>query len=232
MIALVAAAGRGTRLGGPVPKAFAAVGGRTLLERSVDAMAASGVVDEIVVVISPEMDQQARAALGGRQVRLVHGGAERADSVWEGVKAIAGAGAGADDVVLVHDAARALTPPAMVARVARAVLDGSGAVVPVVPVADTIKTVDGSEVTGTLDRSRLAAAQTPQGFDLGLLRRANEAYFAPGAAGGFTATDDASLVEWAGDPVATVAGDPLAFKITTPIDMRLAEAIAGGKADD
>ena len=125
--ALIAAAGQGTRLGAAVPKAFVPLRGRSLLERSVTAMETSQIVDEIVVVVSPEMEELAQAALQGKRVRFVHGGAERADSIWEGLKTIADD----DTVVLIHDAARALTPPGMIARVARAVLDGNQAVVPV-----------------------------------------------------------------------------------------------------
>ena len=111
----------------------------------------------------------------------------------------------------------------MIARVARAVLEGADAVVPVVPVADTIKVVSGDAVTSTPDRSSLRAVQTPQGFDLRTLRAANEAYFS--GAQDFVATDDASLMEWFGVDVRTVQGDPMAFKITTPIDLRLATSI-------
>ena len=153
-------------------------------------------------------------------VRLAHGGGERADSVWAGLRTIT------DDeaVVLIHDAARALTPPGMIARVARRVLEGAPAVIPVIPVADTIKQVAGDVVEGTPDRSTLRAVQTPQGFLLSSLRAANEAYF--GAEDpGFVATDDASLLEWHGVPVVTVQGDPMAFKVTTPIDMTLARTI-------
>lgn len=222
VIALVAAAGQGTRLGATLPKAFVALRGRTLLERSVTALQTSQIVDEIIVVVSPEMELLARRVLAGHEVRFVYGGAERADSIWAGLCSIADE----DAVVLIHDAARALTPPGMIARVARAVLDGEVGVVPVVPVADTIKTVDDTTVTGTPDRASLRAVQTPQGFDLRLLRRANEAYFGITAGeAGFVATDDASLVEWYGARVTTVQGDPMAFKITTPIDLRLAISI-------
>ncbi|EEI17909.1 2-C-methyl-D-erythritol 4-phosphate cytidylyltransferase [Corynebacterium lipophiloflavum] len=220
VIALIAAAGQGTRLGAAVPKAFVPLRGRSLVQRSVTAMETSQIVDEIVVVVSPEMEGLARAALPGAPVRFVHGGAERADSIWQGLHTIADD----DAVVLIHDAARALTPPGMIARVARAVLDGNQAVVPVVPVADTIKVVDGRRVAATPDRASLRAVQTPQGFDLKVLRAANEAYRAQDDAG-FSATDDASLVEWFGVDVLTVPGDPMAFKITTPIDMRLASSI-------
>ena len=218
-VAVVAAAGKGTRLGAQVPKAYVSLGGRTLLERSVATM--SAVVDRLVVVVSPEMEAQARDILAGYEVQVVHGGAERADSIVAALNAISLL----DGCVVVHDAARALTPPEMVHRVVDAVVDGAPAVVPVVPVSDTVKRVSGSSVQETVDRSVLRAAQTPQGFDLRLLREANERYLAEKPA--FVATDDASLMEWFGVPVVAVEGDPLAFKITTPLDLQLAESVVG-----
>ncbi|STC68825.1 2-C-methyl-D-erythritol 4-phosphate cytidylyltransferase [Corynebacterium pilosum] len=221
VIAIIAAAGRGTRLGADIPKAFVRLRGRSLVERSVTAMETAEIVDEIIVLVSPDMENHARQAFAGHpQVRFIHGGGERADSIWAGLQAI-------DDdnaVVLIHDAARALTPPGMIARVARTVLAGAPAVVPVVPVADTIKEVAGDLVVGTPDRARLRAVQTPQGFDLAQLRRANEQYFST-TDPGFVATDDASLMEWFGVDVTCVNGDPMAFKITTPIDLTLATTI-------
>lgn len=229
IVALVAAAGRGTRLGSEVPKAFVDLDGMTLVERSVRALIAAGCVDEIRVLIEPAMEDFAQklleksglmsaAAITAPVIRLVHGGGSRAESVWKGLQTIKDD----DAVVLVHDAARALVQPDMIARVAMDVLEGHPAVVPVVPVADTVKEVDGNRVTATPNRSHLRAVQTPQGFDLTALRRANEHYFAQAE---FTATDDASIMEWAGEQVVTVPGDPLAFKITTPIDLRLAQAV-------
>lgn len=219
VVAVVAAAGKGSRLGANVPKAYVPLQGRTLLEHSVSAMENSEMVDEIVVVVSPSMEPLARRYLERHDVRFVHGGAERADSIYAALQSIE-----LDDAcVLIHDAARALTPPGMIVRVAQRVLAGAPAVVPVVPVADTLKRVEGDVVRDTPERSALRAAQTPQGFDLRALREANEAYFA--GAAGFEATDDASLMEWFGAPVVTVPGDPLAFKITTPIDLQLATAL-------
>ncbi|HAT1180744.1 TPA: 2-C-methyl-D-erythritol 4-phosphate cytidylyltransferase [Corynebacterium striatum] len=221
VVALIAAAGMGTRLGAEVPKAYVELQGRTLLERSVATMARSGVVKHAVVTVSPVMEDTARALLADAPlpITLVHGGGERADSVWAGLQAI-----GEEDaVVLIHDAARALTPPAMIARVAQTVLDGAPAVIPVLPVSDTIKIVDAERVVSTPDRSSLRAVQTPQGFDLATLRGANEKYFSGQQE--FIATDDASLMEWFGVPVATVPGDQLALKITTPMDLTLATAI-------
>ena len=231
VIALIAAAGQGTRLGAEVPKAYVELRGRTLLERSVRALLASGVVDEVIVLVSPDMEPEAARIIGridtagakdttnAAPIRLVHGGSERADSVWAGLQAIPDD----DAVVLIHDAARALTPPAMVRGVAKRVLEGAPAAVPVVPVADTIKEVAADAVVSTPDRSRLRAVQTPQDFRLPALRQANLDYWAEQPE--FTATDDASLMEWHGERVATVPGDTLAFKITTPIDLTLAHAL-------
>ena len=231
VIALIAAAGQGTRLGAEVPKAYVELRGRTLLERSVRALLASGVVDEVIVLVSPDMEPEAARIIGridtagakdttnAAPIRLVHGGSERADSVWAGLQAIPDD----DAVVLIHDAARALIPPAMVRGVAKRVLEGAPAAVPVVPVADTIKEVAADAVVSTPDRSRLRAVQTPQAFRLSALRQANLDYWAQQPE--FTATDDASLMEWHGERVATVPGDTLAFKITTPIDLTLAHAL-------
>lgn len=230
VIALVAAAGQGTRLGAPIPKAYVELDGIPLLARSVRLLLDSGRVDEVIVLVSPDMEDTAARVLADAQlaeapVRLVHGGGERADSVWAGLQA-ASASADAsheDAIVLVHDAARALTPPDMVARIVDRVAAGASAVIPVLPVADTIKEVDGDSVLATPDRSRLRAVQTPQGFDLATLIRANEAYFARSQ--DFIATDDASLMEWFGATVVTVPGDAMAFKITTPLDLTLARAV-------
>ncbi|MDO5032234.1 2-C-methyl-D-erythritol 4-phosphate cytidylyltransferase [Corynebacterium sp.] len=239
VVALIAAAGMGTRLGAQVPKAYVGLHGRTLLERSARAMEESGIVDSLVVTVSPEMEALARDILDELRlpITFVHGGGERADSVWAGLQVAATQGVD-DAVVLIHDAARALTPPAMIRRVAEAVLAGAPAVIPVLPVADTIKVVrpaakspsQGGVVVSTPDRSQLRAVQTPQAFDLATLTRANQAYFS--GQQDFTATDDASLMEWFGVPVRTVEGDPLAFKITTPIDLTLASAILDNNALD
>ncbi|UEB75006.1 2-C-methyl-D-erythritol 4-phosphate cytidylyltransferase [Corynebacterium diphtheriae] len=226
VVALVAAAGKGTRLGADLPKAYVPLRDIPLVVRSVRAMITSAVVDEVIVIISPQMQDYAAALLSrwglfsaDIPVRLVHGGAERADSVWCGLQAIADT----DAVVLIHDSARALTPPGMIARVARAVLDGNKAVIPVVPLADTIKTVHGTTVVATPPRRDLRAVQTPQGFDIAALRAANIAYQQQKP--DFEATDDASLMEWFGTPVLCVDGDPMAFKVTTPLDYALAKAV-------
>ncbi|MDM7486682.1 2-C-methyl-D-erythritol 4-phosphate cytidylyltransferase [Rhodococcus sp. CSLK01-03] len=212
VVGIIPAAGRGVRLGESLPKAFVELDGRTMLDRSVEAMLTSAAVDRVVVVVPPELVASV-AATAPPQVRVVAGGAERTDSVRAGLAA-------ADDAayVLVHDAARALTPPVLFARIVAELRGGRRAVIPVLPVADTVKSVDGAgRVTGTPDRSALRAVQTPQGFAADLLRRAN--------AGAGDATDDAGLVERLGESVYTVPGEPLAFKITTPLDLVLARAV-------
>ncbi|RRQ25981.1 2-C-methyl-D-erythritol 4-phosphate cytidylyltransferase [Rhodococcus sp. Eu-32] len=217
VVALVPAAGRGLRLGLGEPKAFVTVGGKTLLERSVEGLVESGSVDRIVVMVPEELVERTGDLLGSiDEITVVAGAGERTDSVRCGLAA-----AGDADIVLVHDAARALTPSSLVSRVVAEVRAGRAAVVPAIPVADTVKTVDiMGAVVGTPDRSGLRAIQTPQGFDAELLARAY-------AEAGDSATDDAGLVERLGETVHTIVGDPLAFKVTTPHDLLLAEALVG-----
>ncbi|BAP95334.1 Putative 2-C-methyl-D-erythritol 4-phosphate cytidylyltransferase [Mycobacteroides abscessus subsp. massiliense] len=189
------------------------VGGRTMLQRCVDGLLASGAVDEVVVVVGANQLERA-ATLVGPGATVVQGGAERTDSVRAGLAAVDAA-----DWILVHDAARPLTPPDMIARIVAELRTGRGAVIPAVAVTDTIKSIDvHGDVIGTPDRAGLRAVQTPQGFAADVLRRAY-------AAAGDIATDDAALVEQIGESVHVVEGDRLAFKITTTLDMTLAEAI-------
>lgn len=223
VIALIAAAGQGTRLGAAVPKAYVELGGKTLLERSAEILAQ--VADELIVLIDPAWEDVARESLAriSAPLRLVPGGGERADSVWAGLQALADAPSGS--IVLIHDAARALTPPAVAERVIAAVAQGASAVIPVLPVTDTVKEVDADGiVVATPPRASLRAVQTPQGFDLAALRAANVDYFSAEERS-FVATDDASLMEWHGHRVHTVEGDLRALKITTPLDLMLAQAL-------
>ncbi len=185
-----------------------------MLRRSVDGLLGSGVVDTVVVIVPEELVDAARADLPDGVVVVV-GGVERTDSVRAGLAAATGA-----ELVLVHDAARALTPSSLVARVVAELRSGRTAVIPVLPVADTVKAVDVlGTVTGTPDRSTLRAVQTPQGFDATLLRRAYQD-------DGVDATDDAGLVERLGERVHTIAGEFEAFKITTPWDLTLARILS------
>lgn len=217
-VAIVPAAGSGERLGAGVPKAFVDLCGRSILEHAVEGLIESGVVDRVVVAVPAEFVNRSESALDGRAL-IVAGGESRTDSVRSALEA-----AGEPDFVLVHDAARALTPVGQIRRVVDALRAGLRAVIPVLPVVDTIKAVDANgAVLGTPERAGLRAVQTPQGFETALLRRAYGQF--PTSASTATATDDSSLVENLGVPVHTVAGDPLAFKITTPLDLQLARAV-------
>ncbi|WP_246846935.1 MULTISPECIES: 2-C-methyl-D-erythritol 4-phosphate cytidylyltransferase [unclassified Corynebacterium] len=228
VVALLAAAGQGTRLGANLPKAYVPLAGESLLVRSVRTMVQCAIIDEIIVVVSADMRDYAQQLLVEAglleqhiPISLVSGGKERADSIWAGLQQISSDEA----VVLVHDAARALTPPEMITRVAQAVLAGKPAVIPVLPVSDTIKIVHDDCVVDTPDRAQLRAVQTPQGFQLSHLRRANRAYYMGDHTHQFIPTDDASLMEWHGHRISCVPGDSRALKITTPLDFALAEII-------
>jgi len=218
VVAVVPAAGSGERLAAGIPKAFCDLDGRTLLECAVAGLLESGVVDHVVVAVPADRIGQAAQALGDR-VTVVAGGAERAESVSLALAGLSLLPAPAE-FVLVHDAARALTPPQLIVRVVDALRSGHRAVVPALPLSDTIKAVDANGVVlGTPDRAGLRAVQTPQGFATDLLLRAYE------RAGTADFTDDASLVEQLGGQVQVVDGDPLAFKITTQLDLLLAQTV-------
>jgi 2-C-methyl-D-erythritol 4-phosphate cytidylyltransferase len=229
--AVVPAAGSGSRLGAAVPKAFVPLAGTPLVVRAVDGLLHSGTVDEVIVAVPEACLDLARALFSGRPVRVLAGGAERTASVRLALELLAGvhggerperpAGDGPPEVVLVHDAARPLTPPSLIASVVAAVRAGHPAVVPALPLADTVKKVAEGAVERTVDRSELCAVQTPQGFDFETLRRAYEK-------ADDIATDDAGLVERLGEPVVTVPGDPAAFKVTTAWDLRIAELLVEG----
>jgi 2-C-methyl-D-erythritol 4-phosphate cytidylyltransferase len=215
---VVPAAGSGERLAAGVPKAFYQLEGKTLVERAVDGLLESGVVDTVVVAVPPGLADEAKLILGDRAT-VVAGGVNRAESVSLALAALSGN----PDFVLVHDAARALTPSALIVRVVDALRGGHDAVVPALPLSDTIKTVDANAVVlGTPERAGLRAVHTPQGFAADLLLRAYQ------RAGTADFTDDASLVEQLGGQVQVVEGDPLAFKITTQLDLLLAQAIVRG----
>ena len=218
--AVVPAAGSGERLAAGVPKAFYQLEGQSLVERAVEGLLDSGVVDSVVVAVPDGLTDEAKLILGNKAT-VVAGGAGRTESVGLALSALAAAaGSEAPEYVLVHDAARALTPPGLIVRVVDALRAGHVAVVPALPLSDTIKAVDANGVVlGTPERAGLRAVQTPQGFATDLLLRAYQ------RAGSADFTDDASLVENVGGQVQVVDGDPLAFKITTRLDLLLAQAI-------
>jgi 2-C-methyl-D-erythritol 4-phosphate cytidylyltransferase len=201
---IVVAGGTGQRFGGP--KQFAALGGRRVLDWSVDATRAACAA--VVVVVPPG---QLREAEG--EAYAVEGGATRSESVRAGLALIPGEA----EITVVHDAARPLARPALFAAVVAAVEDGADAAVPGVPLRDTVKQVAGGRVVATVQREGLVAVQTPQAFRTGALRRAH--------AGAPEATDDAALVEAAGGKVVVVAGDAANLKLTEPEDLVLARAL-------
>jgi 2-C-methyl-D-erythritol 4-phosphate cytidylyltransferase len=222
--AVVPAAGTGERLGAGMPKALMPLGGVPLLVHALRALATCSRLEHVVIAVPPGTQSQVRALLtdvDGPIPLLVDGGATRADSVARCLELLP-----ADvDVVLVHDAARPLVSRALVDRVVDAVAAGAEAVVPAVPVPDTIRQVDAAGlVIGTPSRDSLRAVQTPQGFAATVVRQAYRQYLSsPVPADG--PTDDAGLVERLGVKIHVVDGERTAFKVTTPMDLLLAEAV-------
>jgi len=222
----VVAGGSGRRFGGR--KQFLPLAGQPVAAWSVRAAAV--VADGVVLVVPSCDDDGARGdadamapvpgATGGAALgasRVVEGGPTRADSVRAGLAAVPDDAA----VIVVHDAARPLAAPELFAAVVDAVRTGDvDGAVPVVPVSDTLKRVEGGRVVATVDRDTLVAVQTPQAFAADALRSAH--------AGSGQSTDDAGLLEAAGLPVAAVAGDPRNLKLTRPEDLALAEALLAG----
>jgi len=216
---VVVAAGGGTRLGREEPKAFVELSGVTILEHALRGVFGAVEPAQVVVVAPAALVARARAigehvaGAASAHLTVVPGGETRQLSVAAGLAVLA---AGVE-VVLVHDAARALTPSSLIDRVAGAVRDGVG-VIPASPVVDTVKRVEGERVVEAVDRSDLVHVQTPQGFPRAELVAAY-------AAATSDHTDDAALYAAAGHPVVTVPGEPRAFKITTPWDLGRAEQL-------
>ncbi|UOE45995.1 2-C-methyl-D-erythritol 4-phosphate cytidylyltransferase [Agromyces larvae] len=217
---IVVAAGSGTRLGRAEPKAFVPLAERTILEVALDGVLGMRETPHVVLVVPADLVDAARAAAvasaeaAGAPLDVVAGGATRQESVARGLAVLPHV----VDTVLVHDAARPLTPSPVFDEVAAAVRARGHGVIPALEVVDTIKRVDSGRVLETVDRSTLAAVQTPQGFPRETLDRA----YAEAAA---EFTDDAALVQAAGLAVDVVHGDARAFKITVPADLHRAEQL-------
>jgi 2-C-methyl-D-erythritol 4-phosphate cytidylyltransferase len=217
--AVIVAAGSGERLGAGVPKALVPLRGRPLLTWSLDAFAGHPDIDSVVVVAPAASVGAVRSAVGGLAT-VVTGGATRQRSVALGLAAL-----DPDvELVLVHDAARPLVEASTISAVVACLRQGAPAVIPVLPVTDTVKRVDAAgQVIATVERADLRAVQTPQGFSRTVLvaaHRAAEQRPAP------EVTDDAGLLEALGVTVQTVAGAESCFKITTQHDLRLAHQLA------
>lgn len=218
------AAGSGSRMGGATPKQFLCLGGLPVLVRTIRALQAAEEIRDIIIAVSPEylehtgklLDRYGPAPIGDR-IRIVAGGRRRQDSVRAGLDALA-----PDiDLVLVHDAARPLVPPELIAACLEAARR-HGAALAALPVKDTVKEADDQgRVAATVDRGGLWLAQTPQVAERGLLRDA----FAAAERDSYLATDEAALLEHLGHSPTLVPGAERNFKITTPEDLLLAEAL-------
>jgi 2-C-methyl-D-erythritol 4-phosphate cytidylyltransferase len=215
--AVLAAAGRGERLGQDRPKAFAKLRGRPLLAESLERLEASGWIDAIVIVAPPGWEEPAillaEELACAKVVACVAGGETRAESVRAGAAEVGEDAA----VIVVHDAARPALPEEVLERVLTALNEGWDGAVPALPLADTIKRMRDGQVVETLPREELAAAQTPQAFLASILREALTGDLAG-------ATDCAALVEARGGRVTTVPGDPRLLKVTDAADL---EVVAG-----
>ncbi|MFF8818996.1 2-C-methyl-D-erythritol 4-phosphate cytidylyltransferase [Leucobacter sp. NPDC015123] len=227
---VLVAAGRGERLGAGKPKAFVELGGRTLVEHCISTVTSLPAGGHLVIVVPEQLADEtlrevagATAPGGNWEISVTPGGRERHESVKFGVDALPEY----VDVALVHDAARPLTPAALFERVAAEVRRTGNAVIPALPVVDTLKRVgDDSIVHETVDRAPLVAVQTPQGFPRELLAAAHDRLGTGSLGGGASRpTDDAEVVQRAGGTVRTVPGEPLAHKLTSPGDLTLLEAL-------
>lgn len=228
---VLVAGGRGERLGAGAPKAFVTLGERTLLEHCIDTIVSLPHSGQLVLVVPRERAPEAlmlshglTAAHPRWRVSVVSGGRERHESVRFGLAALHDS----IDTVLVHDAARPLASADLFERVIAAVHRTGGSVVPALPVADTLKRVDGAGVVQeTVDRSELVAVQTPQGFPKEILSAAHERAALLSEESGGAPTDDAEVVQRAGEVVTTVEGESRAHKLTTAFDRALLEALLG-----
>ena len=239
--AILTGAGSGSRLGAAIPKALVPINGVPMLRIAANNLFESGIVDELIVTVPVGHMDQFTTALDDftQPITFVTGGESRQHSIWNALQQLSPS----CTKVLVHDAARPFAPPSLVAAVAGAVTNDAKAVIPALPVTDTIKSVTRAQtiiapansrdelrdhdvqsgdafelVSQTLDRSLLRAVQTPQGFDRAILETAHRHAIEHQIEG----TDDASLVEAIGTPVTVIPGDAAAMKITTPTDLKIA----------
>lgn len=216
--AVVVAAGSGVRLGGTVPKALRTIAGKALVRHAVDNLIAGGCSRVIVMIADSErqaFEEALQIAAPGSGVELAVGGEQRQDSVSNGLALVD------TDFVLVHDAARPLVPSSLVAEIISQLRSGSDCVIPVLPVVDSIREVGADGRSSVIDRGRLRAVQTPQGFRTDVLvaahRRVSEL--------GVEVTDDAAAVETLGVEVQLIPGSEMALKVTRPIDLVIAEQL-------
>jgi 2-C-methyl-D-erythritol 4-phosphate cytidylyltransferase len=216
--AIIVAAGEGQRFG--FSKQFAPLGGKLVLDWCLEAFEAHEEVDEVVLVVKDEAKGKEYLQRYGKVSAVVRGGKERQDSVLSGFQQLDPVQV---EIVLVHDGVRPFISGALISRVVRATRE-RGAAIPVIPVEDTIKIVEGEQVKRTVEREKLFRVQTPQGFLYSTLKKALD----KASEEGFYGTDEASLVERAGETVAIVQGDVKNIKVTTPEDLKMAEVFCEG----
>jgi 2-C-methyl-D-erythritol 4-phosphate cytidylyltransferase len=224
VVVIVTGAGSGSRLGGGPAKAFRRIGGRPILAVAAQGATLCPGVEQVIVTVPAGSEDEAREALADvvAPLAIVPGGDSRQASVRAALAAVP-----ADAAVLVHDAARPFAPPELFARVLAALDDGVDAVVPVLPVTDTVVRVRAGIVAAAEPRDELSLAQTPQGFRAAALRAAH----ARAEAAGFAFSDDATMLHWAGFEVRTVEGDEGNVKITTVGDLaQAARRVEGSHA--
>jgi 2-C-methyl-D-erythritol 4-phosphate cytidylyltransferase / 2-C-methyl-D-erythritol 2,4-cyclodiphosphate synthase len=222
-IALVVAAGRGTRLGAPLPKQYLPLGGVPVLRHGLRTLLAHPAIASVRVIIHPDDRAHYDAAAGGLDLMApVDGGAQRQDSVRNGLESLAGE---APDLVLIHDGARPFLDHGVVDRVLAGLESHQGAIA-ALPVQDTVKRGNGVRIVATIDRSALWRAQTPQGFHYRPILDAHR------AAAGAELSDDAAVAERAGIAVALVEGSEDNFKVTTMDDLARAERLLAARNGD
>lgn len=226
---LIPAAGAGRRMGADVNKQYLVLADKPILAHTIELFEQHPSIDNIILIAPADEMTFVRDDIVNRyqftKVRqIVAGGAERQDSVRNGLMA---SGAAADDVVLIHDGVRPLLPTAMIDEIIETAAR-EGAALVAVPAKDTIKVVQDNKVVKTPDRSSIWLAQTPQAFRYQLIASAHEKAYNEN----YQATDDAQLAEWLGKPVTIVRGSYRNLKITTPEDLHLAESFHKGNAED
>lgn len=213
---IIVAAGRGSRLGSSLPKALVPLGDKPLFRHSLDVFQNHPSITDLVLVIPQDSEPPSL-----KDVRVVPGGKRRQDSVTAGLKALNAQ----CQAVLIHDAARPFVTAALIDRLIGALAEGHNAIA-ALPVADTIKQVEKGRISRTIDRQTLRAAQTPQGFQVSVLKEALQEVERKG----WEVTDEAMLLEKLSIPVYWVEGDPINIKITTGADFKLAEMIYANRA--
>ena len=213
--AIIVAAGTGSRFGSQIPKQFIELAGKPVVVYAIERFAEASSIDEIVVVVTSENIPRLGGVHIAKPIHIVTGGATRAESVANGLRAVDDDG----DIVAVHDGARPFVSADEIDRMIAKAKE-TGAACLVAPVTDTIKSISGNEITATLDRDKLRRALTPQAFRTDLLRRAFELGDVSE-----TVTDECYLVEKLGHPISLVEGSARNIKITTAEDLRVAEMI-------